>query len=172
ACERPHPAPFPTRRSSDLAKASSRLICRGQRGHRQGAHVPPGGARFLPHPRRSVARASRSLWCVRVGQGLLPHPRSSGRGTDGAEPLQSERLRAVPGGSLRMSTFVLRLDIARRTQDVFSFLADSENTPLWYEAVQAVRKLTPGPVRKGTVYEMVRRLPQGRVENEVEVSEL
>ena len=71
-----------------------------------------------------------------------------------------------------MSTFVLRLDIARRTQDVFSFLADSENTPLWYEAVQAVRKLTPGPVRKGTVYEMVRRLPQGRVENEVEVSEL
>ncbi|HEX7040371.1 MAG TPA: SRPBCC family protein [Trueperaceae bacterium] len=71
-----------------------------------------------------------------------------------------------------MGTFVLSLDIGRRVQDVFSFLADSENTPVWYEAVQAVRKLTPGPVRAGTRYEMVRHLPQGRVENEVEVSEL
>lgn len=71
-----------------------------------------------------------------------------------------------------MGSFVLRLDIARSVQDVFSFLADSETTPLWYEAVQAVRKLTPGPVREGTVYAMVRNLPQGRVENEAEVSEL
>jgi len=71
-----------------------------------------------------------------------------------------------------MGSFVLILDIARSVQDVYSFLADSENTPLWYEAVQAVRKLTPGPVRRGTVYAIVRRLPQGEVENEVEVSEL
>ena len=71
-----------------------------------------------------------------------------------------------------MSKFVLKLDIGRRVQDVFSFLADSENTPIWYEAVRSVRKLTPGLVREGTRYEMVRHLPQGVVENEVEVSEL
>ncbi len=71
-----------------------------------------------------------------------------------------------------MGAFVLNLDIARSVQDVFSFLADSENTPVWYVAVQSVRKLTPGPVSPGTVYEIVRHLPQGRVENEVEVSEL
>ncbi len=71
-----------------------------------------------------------------------------------------------------MSTFVLSLDIGRSVQEVFSFLADSENTPIWYEAVRSVRKLTPGPVREGARYEMVRHLPQGVVQNEVVVSEL
>jgi len=71
-----------------------------------------------------------------------------------------------------MSAFVLSLDIARQVQDVYSFLADIENTPTWYEAVKEVRKLTPGSVARGSVYRLVRHLPQGVVENEVEVSEL
>lgn len=71
-----------------------------------------------------------------------------------------------------MSPFTLDAVIARPVGTVFAFLADAENTPRWYEAVVHVEKLTAGAVRAGTVYRMVRRLPQGRVENRVEVSEL
>lgn len=71
-----------------------------------------------------------------------------------------------------MSPFTLDTVIARPVEAVFAFLADGENTPRWYEAVVHAEKLTAGAVRAGTVYRMVRRLPQGRVENRVEVSEL
>ncbi|MEJ2287484.1 MAG: SRPBCC family protein [Deinococcales bacterium] len=71
-----------------------------------------------------------------------------------------------------MSPFTLHTTVERPVEAVFAFLADSENAPRWYEAVVHAEKLTEGPVRRGTVYRMVRRLPQGRVENRVEVSEL
>ncbi len=71
-----------------------------------------------------------------------------------------------------MSPFTLSTTIERPIETVFAFLADSENTPRWYEAVVRAEKLTAGPVRRGTIYRMVRKLPQGRAENRVEVSEL
>lgn len=71
-----------------------------------------------------------------------------------------------------MSPFTLQTTVERPVGEVFAFLADSENTPHWYEAVVHAEKLTAGPVRRGTVYRLVRKLPQGRVENRVEVSEL
>lgn len=71
-----------------------------------------------------------------------------------------------------MNPFTLTITIARPVADVFRFLADSGNTPTWYEAVERVTKLDDGPVREGTTYRMTRRLPQGRVDNLVAVSEL
>lgn len=68
--------------------------------------------------------------------------------------------------------FTLTATIARPVDDVYRFLADSTNTPVWYEAVEHVTKLSDRPVEEGTMYRMTRRLPQGRVDNLVEVSEL
>jgi len=71
-----------------------------------------------------------------------------------------------------MTPFTLAITIGRPVNDVYRFLADSTNTPTWYDAVQHVTKLSDGPVEEGTTYRMTRRLPQGPVDNLVEVSEL
>lgn len=69
-------------------------------------------------------------------------------------------------------SFSIDLSIRRTTDVVFAFLADSRNTPRWYEAVREAEPVTPGPVAVGTRYRFVRNLPGGRADNLVEVVEL
>jgi uncharacterized protein YndB with AHSA1/START domain len=70
-----------------------------------------------------------------------------------------------------MGTFQTTIDIARPARDVFAVLADTETTPLWYEAVVSAVKTTPGPVGNGTRYRLRRSLSGGPIDNDVEISE-
>ena len=42
-----------------------------------------------------------------------------------------------------MGTFHLTIDVNRPTADVFAFVAEPRNMPLWYEAVEHVDEMTP-----------------------------
>lgn len=70
-----------------------------------------------------------------------------------------------------MSEFTISVHIDAPPSAVFAYIADEHRTPEWYEAVRSARKMTPGPTEKGTIFEFVRRLPQGEVVNEVEITE-
>jgi hypothetical protein len=52
---------------------------------------------------------------------------------------------------------------------VLGYLAQVENTPKWYSAVEKADKLTSAPV---SLPELERQLPTGSAINEVEVTEL
>ena len=67
--------------------------------------------------------------------------------------------------------FTIEIDIDRPPQVVFDYLADFENIPTWYSAVERVDKLTPGSVAAGARYRMRRSLPSGPAVNDVEVTE-
>lgn len=56
-----------------------------------------------------------------------------------------------------MIRFEHSIDIDRPIDEVFSFLADFTNIPLWNYYVAQVRQLTRGPVVVGTLYDQVRR---------------
>ncbi len=43
-------------------------------------------------------------------------------------------------------------DVERRVDEVFEYLADGENMPIWLGQFDAAEKLTDGPVRLGTTY--------------------
>jgi hypothetical protein len=58
-----------------------------------------------------------------------------------------------------MGTFRLAIDIRRPPSDVFTFVAEMQNMPLWYDAIQQVTKTTPGPTAAGSRYQIVRSLP-------------
>lgn len=66
-------------------------------------------------------------------------------------------------------TFTLDLDIAADPAEVFAFIADFATTPVWYSAVQRVKRVT-GSGGIGTQYEVHRRLPSGAVVNTVAVT--
>lgn len=70
-----------------------------------------------------------------------------------------------------MTTFETSVNINRPVSQVFAFLADTSNAPRWYDAVVAATKLTPGPIGNGTRHQLVRSLPGGPVENEVEITD-
>jgi uncharacterized membrane protein len=70
-----------------------------------------------------------------------------------------------------VGTFQTTVDIARPAEDVFDVLSDTTNAPLWYEAAVSAVKITPGPIRNGTRYRLVRSLPGGIVENDVEIED-
>jgi uncharacterized protein YndB with AHSA1/START domain len=70
-----------------------------------------------------------------------------------------------------MGTFRTTITINRQPTEVFSLLADTEQTPLWYEAVVSATRTTSGPVGRGARYRLVRSLPSGVVENEVEITD-
>lgn len=70
-----------------------------------------------------------------------------------------------------MSSFTIDIDVRAAPDDVFGFISDATRTPEWYEAVQDAKKITTGPVGEGTRFRFTRRLPQGEVANDVEVSE-
>ena len=70
-----------------------------------------------------------------------------------------------------MGTFRLAIDIRRPPSDVFTFIAEMQNMPLWYDAVQHVSKTTPGPTAAGSRYEIMRSLSGGAAYNDVEVTQ-
>jgi uncharacterized protein YndB with AHSA1/START domain len=49
--------------------------------------------------------------------------------------------------------------IRRSPVDVFAFLADFTNLPLWNYAIRATEKLSPGPVAVGSRYRQQRSVP-------------
>jgi hypothetical protein len=49
-----------------------------------------------------------------------------------------------------MATFQNTLTIQRPVGDVFAFLADFDNIPIWNYAILETRKTSPGPVGVGT----------------------
>lgn len=61
-----------------------------------------------------------------------------------------------------MIAFTHSIDIHRPIDEVFAFLADFTNIPLWNYYVLDVQQHTPGPVTVGTVYQQVRRHDQQR----------
>lgn len=50
--------------------------------------------------------------------------------------------------------------IRRSPAEVFAYLADFENIPIWNYAITATRKVTPGPVAVGTTYRQTRSIPR------------
>jgi uncharacterized protein YndB with AHSA1/START domain len=70
-----------------------------------------------------------------------------------------------------MGTFHLAVEISRPPPEVFAFVAEPLEMPLWYGAVDHVAKTTNGPTGLGARYEVVRSLPGGQTLNDVEVIE-
>jgi uncharacterized membrane protein len=66
-------------------------------------------------------------------------------------------------------SFETSVHIERPIEDVFSFVSDPTQFPLWNSAVQAVRGVSGEPGRRGSTYSMERELPTGQVENGLEV---
>lgn len=58
-----------------------------------------------------------------------------------------------------MVTFENTVTIRRSVEDVFTFLADFENVPIWNHAIMETRKMSTGAVAIGTTYRQTRSLP-------------
>ena len=52
------------------------------------------------------------------------------------------------------------ITIDRDPRVVWAYLADLENLPAWNYAIASTRKVSPGPVRVGTVFEQDRSVPK------------
>jgi hypothetical protein len=63
------------------------------------------------------------------------------------------------------------VEINRRPEDVFAYIADMDRHNEWQTAIVSSRKEPPGPTRLGTRNIEVRRVPGGPREFVVEVSE-
>lgn len=68
-----------------------------------------------------------------------------------------------------METFRNTLTIDRPVEDVFAFLAEFENVPMWNYAIEQTVKTSPGPVAAGATYRQTRSVPR-RAEEEFEVT--
>jgi uncharacterized protein YndB with AHSA1/START domain len=65
--------------------------------------------------------------------------------------------------------FETSVRIERPVDEVFDYVSDPRNFPAWNSAVRTVRETTPGTDGVGATYSMVRELPGGRAENDLEV---
>jgi uncharacterized protein YndB with AHSA1/START domain len=68
-----------------------------------------------------------------------------------------------------MISFETSVRIERPVEEVFTFVSDPIQFPLWNSAVQAVLSTSRETREPGSTYSMERELPTGRVENELEV---
>lgn len=66
--------------------------------------------------------------------------------------------------------YELAVEIARPPGDVYAFLADPANLPLWQEEVEEVRDATGGPLPSGATFTEVRSFMGKRVESVLEVT--
>jgi uncharacterized protein YndB with AHSA1/START domain len=64
--------------------------------------------------------------------------------------------------------FETSVRIERQAEEVFDYVSEPENFPMWNSAVQAVRR-TSGEGDVGSTYVMERDLPGGHAENELEI---
>src|SRR3954447_16254077 len=67
-----------------------------------------------------------------------------------------------------MIEFDTSVRIDRPSEEVFDYVSNAENFPVWNSAVQSVRR-TSGEGDVGSTYLMKRDLPNGRAENELEI---
>ncbi len=65
--------------------------------------------------------------------------------------------------------FETSVRIERPVDEVFDYVSALQNLPRWNSAVQAVRQTSSGTHGVGATYSMVRELPGGRAENDLEV---
>jgi uncharacterized protein YndB with AHSA1/START domain len=65
--------------------------------------------------------------------------------------------------------FETDVHVARPIEEVFAFVSNPLNFPLWNSAVRAVRKTSGGESGVASTYSMERDLPGGRAVNELEV---
>jgi hypothetical protein len=70
-----------------------------------------------------------------------------------------------------VGTFRVSIDINRSTDDVFAFVAEPRNMPLWYDAVTRVTPVAAAGPTNAARYRITRSLPTGRADNLVEVIE-
>ena len=68
-----------------------------------------------------------------------------------------------------MQTFENTVTIQRPAGEVFAFLADFENIPMWNYAIEETSKASAGPTGVGTRYRQTRSIP-GRSVEEFEVT--
>jgi uncharacterized membrane protein len=68
-----------------------------------------------------------------------------------------------------MQTFENTVTIQRSARDVFAFLADFENIPMWNYAIEETSKVSAGHTGVGTRYRQTRSVP-GRSVEEFEVT--
>ena len=68
-----------------------------------------------------------------------------------------------------MQAFENTVTIQRPAEEVFAFLADFENVPMWNYAIEDTRKTSAGPVGVGTRYRQTRTIPS-RTTEEFEVT--
>jgi uncharacterized protein YndB with AHSA1/START domain len=61
------------------------------------------------------------------------------------------------------------IEIERPREEVFRYVADFENLPEFCVTSASARKLTDGPVGRGTVFEQVFRMPVGKMRANVEL---
>jgi uncharacterized protein YndB with AHSA1/START domain len=90
-------------------------------------------------------------------RGRLPQPYRSCTGAEGAQSIAMR--------------FENKVTIGRSPAEVFAYLADFENVPTWNYAIVETRTLSEGPVRVGTRYRQVRKLPRPSEES-FQVTEL
>ena len=63
-----------------------------------------------------------------------------------------------------MQTFMNTVTIRKPAEEVFAFLADFENIPVWNYAIEETSKTSAGPVGVGTRYRQTRAVPSRSVE--------
>ena len=63
------------------------------------------------------------------------------------------------------------IDIARSAEDVFTYIANFENNPLWQDGMKEARITSEGPLRVGTTYEQVATFLGRRIISTFEVLE-
>ena len=68
-----------------------------------------------------------------------------------------------------MATFQNTVTIARPADEVFGFLADFGNIPVWNYAIERTVQTSPGPARVGATYRQTRTIPS-RSEEAFEVT--
>lgn len=66
---------------------------------------------------------------------------------------------------LRVINVVTHLDVHRPAADVFAFVSDHLNAPLWQRGLHEVRRTTDGPIGIGSEHVFVRRFAGRRIES-------
>jgi uncharacterized protein YndB with AHSA1/START domain len=68
-----------------------------------------------------------------------------------------------------MIGFRTSIAIERPIAEVFAYVADPGNFPVWNSAVQEVKPTSRDPLRVGSTYRMERELPTGPAVNQLEI---
>jgi len=76
---------------------------------------------------------------------------------------------AISRDSRRVVGLRASITIDRPIAEVFAYVADPGNFPVWNSAVQEVKPTSRDPLRVGSTYRMERELPTGPAVNQLEI---